>query len=188
MSLDPAQLERLIVEAQEGDKEAFAGIYNHFFDPIYRYVYFRVNPEEVDDLVEDVFVKAWVNLPKYQKREAGFNSWIYKIASNSVIDHRRTHRSIATLDPEMQDHSVEASPEERAHQSLMGRDVRQALSKIREPYRQLLTLKFLNGFSNEEIAKTLDRSEGNIRLLQYRALKALRAQLEKSGFLETKRD
>lgn len=177
----PFDVDALVLQAQEGDKEAFAKIYDYFFDRIYRYVYFRVHMAEVDDLVEMVFIKAWVNLEKYEKRDVQFSAWIFRIAHNIVIDHRRSHRPLFEMTEEIEDESEKAAPKRLTEKNLMSEIVRESVDKLKEPYRQVITLKFLLGLSNDEIAEIMNEREGNIRVLQFRALKELKVLLREKG-------
>ncbi len=181
MSTPAPEIDDLVVAAQEGDKEAFGEVYDHFFDKIYRYVYFRVTAEEVDDIVENVFIKAWVNLEKYEKRDCSFGAWIFRIAHNAVIDHRRTHRSLLPIDPAIEDRSDRSAPREQTQKQILANLIREELKQLKEPYRQVVALKFLTGLSNAEIADILGEREGNVRVLQFRALKELRQRLEERG-------
>ncbi len=182
MSTLPEHLDEWVRAAQEGDKEAFGLIYDHFFEAIFRYVYFRVKSEDVEDLVGTIFVKSWMHLPKYEKRDVSFQAWLFRIAHNTVIDHRRTHRAIATIDPETQDMSVEAAPESQTHRTLISRQVRDEIQQLKEPFRQVVTLKFLSGLSNAEIAEIMGEREGNVRVIQFRALQELKKRLTEKGF------
>lgn len=172
------QIDALVLSAQEGDKDAFAQIYDHFFGPIYRYVFFRVNEIEVDDIVETVFIKSWTKLPQYEKRDVSFGAWLFRIAHNAVIDHRRSHRPLAQLDPTLQDESNTARPRQRTEQAMMAEKIRWAVSQLKEPYRQVVTLKFLMGLDNKEVADIMHEREGNVRVIQFRALKKLKTILK----------
>ena len=171
----------LVEASQDGDKEAFAKLYDHFFDPIYRYVYFRVAPAEVDDLVEIIFIKAWVNLPKYEKRDVKFSAWLFKIAHNAVIDHHRSHRPLFEVKEEIEDESEQAAPKVLTEKNILSKTIRDAVDQLKEPYRQVITLKFLLGLSNPEIAEVMNEREGNVRVMQFRALKELKNILNKQG-------
>lgn len=175
-------LDALVIAAQEGDKDAFAKVYDHYFDQIYRYVYFRVVPVEVDDIVETIFIKAWVKLEQYEKRDVSFGAWLFRIAHNAVIDHRRSHRKVLPIDPRFEDESKLAAPKQIAEEVMMAKKVREAVAQLKEPYRQVVTLKFLIGLSNSEIAEVLGQREGNVRVLQFRALKELKELLGEKGF------
>lgn len=181
MSTPLPDLERFVRRAQEGDKNAFAEIYDAYFSLIYRYVYFRASAEHVDDLVETIFVKAWMNLKKYQRRQAGFNAWIFRIAHNTVVDHHRTHRAILPIEPGLEDERPESAPKQQAGRQLLSEQLRQALTHLKEGHREVITLKFLMGFENAEIAEMMKTSESNVRVVQFRALKSLKKILEKEG-------
>lgn len=176
------RIDALVLAAQEGDKEAFSEIYDIFFDQIYRYVYFRVVPREVDDIVETVFIKAWTKMEKYEKRDVSFGAWLFRIAHNSVIDYRRAHRQILPIDPQTEDESDKAAPKRLTEQSMMAKELRDAVDALKDPYKQVVALKFLSGLSNSEIAEILGQREGNVRVLQYRALKHLKRELKDKGF------
>ncbi len=178
----PDNLDELVKAAQEGNKDAFGEIYDVYFEAIYRYVYFRVSKEDTDDIVETVFVKAWVNLPRYEKRDVSFGAWLFRIAHNAVIDHRRKHRNILPIDPKIQDRTAKAAPKEQAQKSLMAQTLRQEIKALKEPYRQVVTLKFLTGLSNAEIAEIMGEREGNVRVIQFRALKMLKEKMLAQGY------
>ncbi len=178
---NPFDVDALVFSAQEGDKAAFGDLYELFFDPIYRYVYFRVPAHEVDDLVELVFIKAWMNLEKYEKRDVQFSAWLFRIAHNAVIDYRRQHRSVAPIDEQLEDKSEKSAPKSLTEQAMLSQSVREAVDQLKEPYRQVVTLKFLIGLSNSEIAQILGEREGNVRVLQFRALKELKSILNEKG-------
>ncbi|MFA6024214.1 MAG: sigma-70 family RNA polymerase sigma factor [Candidatus Gracilibacteria bacterium] len=174
-------IDAAVLAAQEGDKDAFAQLYDRFFEPIYRYVYFRVAASEVDDLVEIVFIKAWMNLEKYEKRDVNFSAWLFKIAHNAVIDHRRSHRPLFEVKEEIADESDKSAPKELTEKNMLSQTIRLAVDELKEPYKQVVTLKFLLGLSNPEIAEIMNEREGNIRVIQFRALKELKGILNKKG-------
>ena len=178
---NPFDVDALVFSAQEGDKSAFGEIYDLFFDPIYRYVYFRVPVSEVDDLVEVVFIKAWMNLEKYEKRDVQFSAWLFRIAHNVIIDFRRQHRSLGVLDESLEDKSESSMPKTVTQKNMTSQALRMAVEQLKEPYKQVITMKFLIGLSNTEIAEVLGEREGNIRVLQFRALKELKEILAEKG-------
>jgi RNA polymerase sigma-70 factor (ECF subfamily) len=122
-----------------------------------------------------------MNLDKYEKRDVQFSSWLFRIAHNAVIDYRRAHRSIAEIDPDMADPSDKQAPKELTEKTMLSKTVREAVDQLKEPYRQVITLKFLIGLSNTEIAEVLGEREGNVRVLQFRALKELKDLLSQKG-------
>ena len=91
--VDPIVLESLVRQAQEGDATAFGRVYDHFFPQVYRYAAFRCPQEIAEDLVADIFVKAWEKLHTYRLRTGiPFGAWLFRIARHTVIDVYRTQR------------------------------------------------------------------------------------------------
>ncbi|EKD63434.1 MAG: hypothetical protein ACD_51C00280G0017 [uncultured bacterium] len=181
-NINSEDIDALVVSAQSGDTEAFSSIYDQYFSHIYRYIYYRANKEEVDDLVARVFMKAWDNLGKYKPKGASFGAWLFKIAHNLVVDQYRAHRSIDEIPINLADERISADPQKVANNSLNQVVLKKALWELKEIYRNVIVLKFINGFSNQEIAEIMKRNEGNIRILQFRALKELKVSLEKMGY------
>lgn len=178
---NPFDVDALVFAAQEGDKEAFGKLYDLYFESIYKYIFFRVPASEADDLCELVFIKAWMNLEKYEKRDVQFSAWLFRIAHNAIIDFRRQHRSLASMDERLEDKSEDNAPKATVEKNMVSKEVRAAVEQLKEPYKQVITLKFLIGLSNPEIAEILGEREGNVRVLQFRALKELKTILSEKG-------
>ncbi|MFT7183727.1 MAG: RNA polymerase sigma-70 factor (ECF subfamily) [Oceanicoccus sp.] len=177
MPLTDPEIDGFVTSSKEGDKDAFGQLYDHFFDKIYRYVFFRVPAHDVEDIVETIFIKSWTKMDSYEKRDVKFSSWLFRIAHNAVIDYRRAHKKVLPMDPRIKDESIHSAPKKMAEQNLRARQVREAVNQLKEPYRQLVTLKFLIGLSNSEIAEIMRQREGNVRVMQFRALKQLKNHL-----------
>ena len=89
---------RLVGLAKSGDGEAFAQLYEAYFDRVYRFIFFRVTDGQIaEDLASQVFLKAWQNLHRYHPR-GPFLAWLYAIARNTVIDNYRTRKPSVPLD------------------------------------------------------------------------------------------
>lgn len=170
----------LIKKSQNGDKEAFGKIYMKYLDPIYRYIYFRVNQnrQEAEDLTELVFFKALERVDKYKENGHSFRAWLYTIARNTVVDHwrRGSNTSILSIDVE----NGEKTPEENLIFEEENKDLLEAVDQLNEEQRQLVVMKFIEGLENKEIAEILNKREDAIRAMQYRALKQLRKIMEAS--------
>ncbi|MBI5152134.1 RNA polymerase sigma factor [Candidatus Peregrinibacteria bacterium] len=189
------EIEKLALQAQKGDSAAFGKLYDIFAESIYRYVFFRVsNEQDAADLTETVFLKAWENLHQYRavrlrRTQAhtnssptnSFSAWIFRIAHNLVIDHYRLGKQIEELTEDYMDERVGHHPIEKAEQALSSDNLKRALTGLKENYRQIIVLKYINDLSNEEIADVLKKNEGSVRILQFRALKALKKILEEMG-------
>lgn len=184
LSENKAEIEALVKMSQEGDHLAFAKLYDLLIDPIYRYVFYRVNDADAEDLVENVFLKVWQNLPKYSQRKGRyFTAWVFRIAHNLVVDYYRASKDkkVDELSDLMPDTRREHSPIVNAERSLNNQHLKAALSKLKKPFQEVLIYKFINDLSNAEIAEILKKSEGSIRIIQFRALKALKSELKHMG-------
>ena len=183
MNHENPDIPKLVELAKEGDKDAFGIIYDHFFKMIYRYVFFRTDSAEVEDIVENIFIKSWVNLEKYKDTGASFKAWLFRIAHNAVVDHHRRHRKIMPIEEHIPDEKTESAPQKQTQRNMQAEKVREAISHLEGAYRQVITLKFLSGLSNSEVAEIMGQKEGNIRVLQYRALKKLEEILKNNVIL-----
>jgi len=171
---------QLVLQAQSGNSEAFGQLYDAYMERIYRFVYFRVEDQQTaEDITSQVFLKAWNNLDRFSFNRTPYLAWLYTIAHNAVIDHYRTRKVTAALDDvqlSQQDHA-EAVENEIDLSSEM-KTIKAALQELTDDQQKVLTLKFIEGMSNNEIARHLGKREGAIRALQMRGLQALAKQLE----------
>lgn len=177
-------IEKLVVKVQKGNKEAFSELYNFFVDPLYRYVFFRVNKDDGDDLLELIFLKIWENIKKYKNtKDSRFSSWVFRIAHNVVVDYYRNNKikDVSELDINIPSLDREHNPLIKAEDKININILKKALSNMKKHYREFLILKFINELSNKEIASSLGKSEGGVRILQLRSLKSLRNELESMG-------
>lgn len=185
--LSPQQIEKLVKKAQKNDEKSFTVLYDSFFDRIFRYVSFRVPATEAEDLVGDIFFKIVQNLKKYKsQKNSGFTAWIFKISHNTVIDFYRKQKELLGKDNEDDDNFFMMLPDEknpRPDEKVLKKEeattLRNFLQKLSPPHREILELKFLEEFSNKEITKITGKSEGNIRIIQLRALRELRQYFQK---------
>jgi RNA polymerase sigma-70 factor (ECF subfamily) len=176
------EIEKLVELSQEGDANAFAQIYDFLVQPIYRYIYFKVDKSEALDLTEALFLKAWENIQSYKKEKSGsFSAWLFRIAHNLVVDHYRLRKEFVPLDYTMADEKKDSDPVFLLERQLSHEFLREAIAKINKKYQQIIILKYINELDNEIIAKIMKKSEGSIRILKFRALKALKRALEEMG-------
>jgi RNA polymerase sigma-70 factor (ECF subfamily) len=179
--LSENDIQNLVKACQDGDKPSFGPLYDHFVDRIYRYVYFKVHKDEVEDLTEIIFVKVWENIQRYTPGKTLFSSWIFRIAHNVVVDHYRTRRTVSELVDEYRDEHRQHQPLHVTERKLNAELLRGALADLKDEYQQVLILRFMNHCTNAEMAEILGKSEVGLRVLQHRALKALRKVLDDRG-------
>ena len=177
------EIDGLILLIQRGNQEAFSQLYDILIDPVYKYIFYRVNAADVEDITETVFLKIWENVRKYKIGKKPFTAWVFRIAHNLVVDHYRENKdeTFRELDESLPDTNREHNPIHRAERSLDNVMLKKALKQVKRVYRDVLIYKFINEFSNEEIAEILGKNEGSLRVIQFRALKALKKELLNLG-------
>ena len=171
------------------DPEAFGKIYDAYAPRIYRFVFFKVSSEEeAQDIAAEVFLKAWQYLLDEKGREVRhLPGLLYGIARNCVIDFYRSRATKETV-PLTEALGDEIADERRTAEKvdakldveLLGRQLRD----LKDEYREVLVMRYLDELSIGEIAQALDKTKGNVRVLVHRALGALK----KHTHVETDRE
>jgi RNA polymerase sigma-70 factor, ECF subfamily len=179
---EAAVIRPLVDRAKAGDADAFGVLYDRFQPEIVRYLAIRVRDQETaEDLAQQVFLKAWKAIPRYEHRGAPFRAWLYRMAHNQMVDYYRTSRS--TTDLEGVEIAEESTAEEELLRGEMQEALQAALDRLSEDHRQVLVLRFLMEKSAREIGEIMGRKEVTVRGLQMRALQALRREIDAMGGL-----
>ncbi|PIP65440.1 hypothetical protein COU77_02320 [Candidatus Peregrinibacteria bacterium CG10_big_fil_rev_8_21_14_0_10_49_16] len=177
-SLSEEELQQCVLQAQDGDTDAFEELYNVFFPQVYRYAAFRLPRDLAEDTVADIFVKAWEKLHTYtSKKNIPFSAWLFRIARHTVIDVYRAQRGFEEVSENLVDTDKFNTPEGRFAEQEAVHIVREALDQLPRRYREVLVLSFIADLSHKEVATVLHMTEGGVRVLKLRALRKLEAQL-----------
>jgi RNA polymerase sigma-70 factor (ECF subfamily) len=172
------EIEQLVERARGGDEAAFADIYRTYAVPIYRFFAYRVQGRELaEDLSQQVFLKMIEQLPNYRSKGAPFAAWVFRIARNIWIDQHRTSHPAAPLESLSESSQDGPGPEESALRKLDWERVRSALYRLPDEQREVVVCRFFAELSPAETAALMGRSEGSVRVIQHRALAALRRML-----------
>ena len=180
MVVAPQELDErsLIQQAVTGDREAFGSLYDRHVVRVYRHIYYMVgNPVEAEDLTAQAFLQAWQAIERYQMRGAPFVSWLLRIAHNVGVSHLRSRKIGAELPETLVDRSREGNPEEVLQRQVDGERVREAILRLRAEQRQVIMLRFVQDLEYREVAEILGKSVAAVRVIQHRALNALRKQM-----------
>lgn len=172
--MDKEKEQELIDLCRGGNTEAFGLLYDAYVREMYLFIYYKTNHRETaEDLVSQVFVKAWSGLSGY--RGDGFRAWLYSISRNLVIDHYRRTR----FTDDVADYWDLPSPSDQAgdlDQKIDQERIRAVLSVLTAEERDILIMRFWNDMEFREIAKVLGKSEGAVKMKTYRTLSSLRDQ------------
>ena len=181
--------QELVRAAAGGDTEAFERLVETYENKIYTLALrMSGSPDDAGDIAQEAFLAAWRGLPAF-RGEAGFATWLYRLASNAAIDYLRRQRKqrgeLSLDDEELGLDAVDAGP--GPQDAAEGEEVRSAvaagLGALSEGHRQVLVLRELQGLSYEEIAAVLAVDLGTVKSRISRARSALRKILLESGNL-----
>ena len=180
-------IERLVRGAQQGDSDSFAGLYEAFYDKIYRYVMVKTsNVVDAEDITEEVFLRMLGSISSFGWKGYPFTSWLFRIAHNLVIDHyrKRGRQKIVPLGDV--DHTAGRSNyamDEALDMKLSLRQVHRAMEDLSSLQREVITLRFAGGLSLRETAQMMGKKENAIKALQHAGIKKLRMLLVNQPFV-----
>ena len=163
-------------------QEAFSQIYDKYINKIYRFVFLKVNSNEVaQDLSSETFLRGWRVFKENKKKIENPQAFLYRIARNLVVDHYRSkgRTDIVSADSvPMIDPRVDLEKKSFLDSDLNG--IKLALNNIRNDYQEVIIWRYVDDLSISEIAEILDKSEGAVRVTIHRALNALRERVEEA--------
>ncbi|HEX3100088.1 MAG TPA: RNA polymerase sigma factor [Patescibacteria group bacterium] len=174
--MDTGQINALVKQAQTGDQAAFAALYDEFAQRLYAFIRIKVaDSEKAEDILQDVFLKAWTGCRKLEIKDLNFSAWLYKVTANTINDfYRKTYREPQTVPieeakeiPGLDDTAADAS------RRLEKQDIKQAMEKLPAHFKEVIELRFFQDFSIADTARILERNSITVRVWQHRATKEL---------------
>ena len=170
--------ENLVRRAKERDQEAFAQLYEEYFDKIYRYIALRIGDRmEAEDITQQVFLNAIRAISSFKLRGVPFSAWLFRIAHNQVVDYLRKKARRATTPLEESLIISEDAPQLIAEQKQDVERLRLATRKLTPAQREVIAFRFAGELSIAQVAKVMGKSEGAVKALQHSAIVALRKAL-----------
>jgi len=170
--------ESFVRRAQQRDQEAFAQLYEGYFDKIYRYVAIRIGDRmEAEDITQQVFLNAIKAISSFRWRGIPFSAWLFRIAHNQVVDYlrRKTKRPTIPLDESLV--ASDYDPQLIAGQKLDIERLHSATGKLTPAQQEVISLRFAGELSIAQVARIMGKSEGAVKALQHSAIVALRKTL-----------
>jgi RNA polymerase sigma-70 factor, ECF subfamily len=179
----PQDFERvsaLVELAQRGDAEAFGLLYERYVDVVYRYIYVRVGSAHLaEDLTSETFLRALRRMDSFSWQGRDIAAWFITIARNLITDNAKSARfrmEVTTADMLDADQRVDA-PDTEVLQRLRDTRLLEAVKGLKPEQAECVVLRFLQGLSLAETAKVLGKTEGAVKQLQLRAVRALHREL-----------
>lgn len=172
--------------SQRSDFEQFQQYYEKYLNEIYGYILTRVQYDQqlAEDLVSEIFMKALEKFDTFSEETGTFKSWIYKIAKNHLIDFFRSNSKKTTVQIEEVSNILtdKTNPKDNTITKVEKEELLIALEELPENKRELVTLKYIMGYSYKEIADITGNDENNIRVSAHRVLKELEKKLYKLNY------
>ncbi|MFH1656392.1 MAG: RNA polymerase sigma factor [Candidatus Nealsonbacteria bacterium] len=160
-------------------KKKFSKIYDEHIDKIYRFIYVKVNSQDVtEDLCSETFLKCWEIFKKDQNKIENIQAFLYRIARNLVIDHYRekgkvqivSADSVSIIDPNV---DLKQDTEISSDMNM----IKNALADLKEDYQDVISWYYIDDLPISEIANMTKKSEGAVRVTIHRALSSLKEKI-----------
>lgn len=169
----------LVRRAQRYEEDALQQLYEKYHPKIYNYAFLQMGDvQAAEDLAADVMLKMLESVRKYEFKGLPFGAWVFRIARNRLIDLHRRRKRRGEVDLNEALVSTLSNPQALAELALDRGQIQVALKYLTDEQRQVIVLKFIEGFDNRSIGRVMGRSDGAIKSLQHRALAALRRVFE----------
>lgn len=169
------------------DRKAFVHIYDLYLNDIYRFIYFKVSSREIaEDITSSTFLKTWDYIQNEQLKDyKTLKSLLYVVARNLVIDHYRKKSQQLDVSYDNENSPIHVidekqNPAKDLDHQFDFKIVEEGLSKLKDEYREVIMMRYINELSIGEIADVLGKSKGSVRVLAHRALNTLKNLVKKT--------
>ncbi|MBI4299070.1 MAG: sigma-70 family RNA polymerase sigma factor [Chloroflexi bacterium] len=175
-------IEELVQRIQGGEAAAFEGIYQRFFDPIYRYILFRISDQtSAEDLTQEVFLKALQSINSFRWRGFPFSSWLFRIAHNLVVDSFRHKSRERWVQLDLTEETPSPDVDQHLELKLTMEQVKRLMKNLTEAQREVISLRFAAGLSVGEVARAVGKRENAVKALQHAGIVKLRNAIQSKG-------
>jgi RNA polymerase sigma-70 factor (ECF subfamily) len=170
---------QLASRAQQGDREAFLTLYNRYLNKVYNRVKSRVPNNDVEDVVQEIFITLVRSLPSFEQRSQ-FSTWLYTIVNRQIADfYRKRQRTInddRTVSLDDIEQTMPASADNREHMDEQML-IKRAMAKLPEHYQEIIYLRLVDQYPFADIAMKRGQSVEAVKSLYRRAIQAIHEQV-----------
>ncbi|UTE77400.1 MULTISPECIES: RNA polymerase sigma factor [Rossellomorea] len=160
------------------DNRLVADWFQHYSDSIYTFLVYRMGSGDVEDLVQEVFIRALNSIEAFEGK-ANPKTWLYSIARNLALDELRKRNrckwSFTSFSPISHEGASLETPESLYFLNEGSRELLSSINQLKSNYRDVLILKGINGFDVKETASILGWTENKVRITFHRACKKLQS-------------
>jgi RNA polymerase sigma-70 factor (ECF subfamily) len=167
---------QIILRAQSGDREAFAILFERYKNLVYKTAYLMLGERtEAEDALQEVFVQVYKSLSGFDPRKAAFTTWLHRVTFNHCLNHRRKKRPFTLPLEDISPLLKSGFPSTQLAEEEI---LQQAIGKLTDKQRAVVTLRYFWDLPYSEIAQILDVPLGTVKSRLDLALKTLRKLLE----------
>lgn len=182
------QLDDILIEEAKEDPSAFAELVSRYQDRLYNFLYRMTGSrEDAQDLAQETFLRIYKALARF-RQGSPFSPWMYKIAVNLAINHRKSRRPTEGLEEDFASTNRDGSPEEYAERREAQQRIHSAIQELPAAYRAVVILRHMDELSYDEIAQALDIPLGTAKVRLHRARLMLQEKLNKNGQKNTEHE
>ena len=177
-----ADRERALVARAREDGAAFAELYDFYLPRVYGFIYRRVQDRCVaEDLTSMTFQRALENVRRPDFRNDCFGGWLYRVASNAVVDHVRRDRRFVSMGDSTAARAARRPGPRRPRRRARPRPAAPRLLSLSNDHREVLVLRFYDDLDVPEMCAVLGCSRETLAVRLHRALRALRMAVAKES-------
>ena len=168
----------LVRRAQEHEQDAFAELYERYFDKIYRYCVMKTgNRAEAEDMTQQVFIKAAKSISSFKWRNVPFSAWLYRIAHNQLVDYLRKKSRQHSLPLDEAVAVSDSNPQKTTELKMDIKEMIEATKGLTAAQREVISLRFASELPIARVAEIMGKSQGAVKALQHSAIVALRKKM-----------
>jgi RNA polymerase sigma-70 factor (ECF subfamily) len=174
----PVIAPELIRAAQSGDREALMTLLREIETHVYRTAYYILgNEQDAMDASQDALIRIYSKIGLYEEK-ALFKTWVQRIVTNVCIDKFRRHKPSVSIEEHEMVFTAHDNVEDKALSGFVAQDIREAIDQLPEHHKTVVVLRYLQDFSYNEIAESLDLPLNTVKSYLFRARKQLQSLLQ----------
>lgn len=167
----------LIKAAQAGDRDALITLLREIESHVYRTAYYILgNEQDAMDAAQEALIRIYTKINSYEEK-AQFKTWVQRIVTNLCIDKFRRTKPAVSIEEHDMNFSAPTSVEDEVMSTYIAKDIREAIDKLPEHHRSVVVLRYLQDFSYNEIAESLDLPINTVKSYLFRARQQLQSTL-----------
>ena len=181
--MENEELKVQVRRAARGDEKAAGALFDDLYPRVFRYARARLGSDaDAEDVAAETFARVLRGLSKFRWKGAGFEAWLFRIASNLVIDaYRRAGRELPEASPAFDQATQENAPETIVLLAEQAGSLKGMIEQLAPDQREVVLLRFAADMDTYEVGRVMDRNPNAVRQLQFRALQKLREMMRETS-------